>query len=365
MANRPARASFNYAGKGKAGRFEDIMFDGGGASIRGSAETDANGDLLTANFPVFGTSDGDKATLRVERTPENLYKAVIRGDVYDGRGFVKTSMSGSSSDAKQRRPGIDIDLDAKVGAVTGLKGEALHNVDLHLMRRGGTLRSLALNAKIGSDGTLVGEMRGRPGERQTVYIESTDAGALFRFTDTYSRMVGGQMWVAMDPPNSGGAAQDGLINVTDFTVRGEAALDRVVAGAPGGPNNGVQFSRMRVGFTRAPGKMSIHEGLVSGPMVGATIDGVMDYANNDLRMRGTFVPLYGLNSAFGEIPIVGFLLGGKEGLIGSMTYEVVGSPGAPVLRVNPISMVAPGFVRKFLEFPSNVPGDRFPDPWPR
>jgi len=120
-----------------------------------------------------------------------------------------------------------------------------------------------------------------------------------------------------------------------------------------------------VGFTRAPGKMSIHEGLVSGPMVGATIDGVMDYANNDLRMRGTFVPLYGLNSAFGEIPIVGFLLGGKEGLIGSMTYEVVGSPGAPVLRVNPISMVAPGFVRKFLEFPSSVQGDRFPDPWPR
>ena len=57
--------------------------------------------------------------------------------------------------------------------------------------------------------------------------------------------------------------------------------------------------------------------------------------------------------------------GGKEGLIGSMTYEVVGSPGAPVLRVNPISMVAPGFVRKFLEFPSSVPGDRFPDPWAR
>ncbi len=46
-----------------------------------------------------------------------------------------------------------------------------------------------------------------------------------------------------------------------------------------------------------------------------------------------------------------------------MTYEVVGSPGAPVLRVNPISMVAPGFVRKFLEFPSTVPGERFPDPW--
>ena len=86
---------------------------------------------------------------------------------------------------------------------------------------------------------------------------------------------------------------------------------------------------------------------------------------NDFHIRGTFVPLDELNSAFGQIPIFGFRLGGKEGLIGSMTYEVVGSPGAPVLRVNPISMVAPGFVRKFLEFPSSVPGDRFPDPWPR
>jgi len=137
----------------------------------------------------------------------------------------------------------------------------------------------------------------------------------------------------------------------------------VVARALNIVNNGVQFSHMRVSFTRAPGKMSIHEGLVTGPVVGATIDGVMDYAGNELHMRGTFVPLYGLNTAFAQVPIVGLLLGGKEGLIGSMTYEVVGSPGAPVLRVNPISLVAPGFVRKFLEFPSSLPGDRFPNPW--
>jgi hypothetical protein len=25
--------------------------------------------------------------------------------------------------------------------------------------------------------------------------------------------------------------------------------------------------------------------------------------------------------------------------------------------------VAPGFVRKFLEFPSTLPGDRFAEPW--
>jgi hypothetical protein len=360
--NRPARASFTYVGRGKPIRLDDVTFDGNGASIRGSVEFDQNGDFATGTFPVFGLSDGDKSNLRLERTPDNLYKVTVRGDTFDGRNFVKSSMSGNTEVKQQRRPPTDVDIDAKVGAVAGFKGEVLRNLDLHLTRRGGIIRNLGVNARFAGEGALQGELRGRPGERQIVYIEATDAGALFRFTDTYSKMVGGQMWIAMDPPTHDGAKQDGLLDVREFAVRGESALDGVVAGAPNGVNNGVQFSRMRVEFTKTPGKMSIHEGLVTGPMVGATIDGIMDYAGSELHMRGTIVPLYGLNSAFGSIPIVGFLLGGKEGLIGSMTYEVIGSPGAPVLRVNPISMVAPGFVRKFMEFPSSLPNDRFPAP---
>ncbi len=359
--NRPARATFTYVGRGKPIRLDEVTFDGSGASIRGSIEFDQNGDFASGAFPVFGLSDGDKASLQLERIADNAYKITVRGDTFDGRNFVKASMSGSA-DAKQRRSPVDIDVDAKVGAVAGFKGEVLRNFDLRLARRGGAIRNLGVTARFAGEGALQGELRGRPGERQIVYLESTDAGALFRFTDIYSRMVGGQMWIAMDPPTHDGTKQDGLLDVRDFTVRGETALDGVVAGAPTGTNSGVQFSRMRVEFTRRPGKMMIHEGLVTGPIVGATIDGIMDYAANELHLRGTFVPLYGLNSAFGNIPIVGFLLGGKEGIIGSMTYEVVGTPGAPVLRVNPISAVAPGFVRKFLEFPSSLPNDRFPAP---
>jgi hypothetical protein len=73
-------------------------------------------------------------------------------------------------------------------------------------------------------------------------------------------------------------------------------------------------------------------------------------------MRGTFVPLYGHNNMFGQLPIVGPFLGGSnEGLLG-VTYEVVGPPSTPVLRVNPISAVAPGLLRKFFEFPGgNTP----------
>lgn len=91
--------------------------------------------------------------------------------------------------------------------------------------------------------------------------------------------------------------------------------------------------------------------MVKGPTIGATIEGSIDYGANQVRMSGTFVPMYGLNNMFGQIPIVGLFLGGgsNEGLIG-VTYEVVGTPGKPVLRVNPISAMAPGVLRKIFEF---------------
>ena len=277
----------------------------------------------------------------------------LRGDVFDGRGFVKSSMTGAAS-SKQKHD-KDIDLDVKLGTVLGFHGETLRGLDLRVSRRGGAITSLALNAKLGRDTPLIGDVRGRGNNgRPVVFIETNDAGAFFRFNDIYPKIVGGEMWVALDPQSADRAPQEGILNIRDFAVRGEAALDRVAAAPqqPGGPSPGVEFSRLRVDFTRSLGRFTIRDGLVKGPVIGATVDGYIDYHRDEVRMRGTFVPLYGLNNMFGQIPIFGLFLGGSnEGLLG-VTYEVVGPPSAPVLRVNPISAVAPGLLRKFFEFPS-------------
>ena len=184
-----------------------------------------------------------------------------------------------------------------------------------------------------------------------IYVETNDAGAFFRFTDTYSKVVGGQLQLAMDPPTVEPSTKEGLINVRDFSVKGEASLDRVAAGGQTGLQNGVAFSRLRAEFTRQNGQLTIRDGVVKGPMIGGTIEGSIDYPGNQVRMSGTFVPMYGLNNMFGQIPIVGLFLGGgsNEGLIG-VTYEIVGTPGQPVLNVNPISAMAPGVLRKIFEF---------------
>lgn len=353
---RPGRMTFNLVQKAQSTRFEDISIDGGGTQIRGAVEVDQNSDLVSANFPTFNPSEGDKTSLRADRTNDGTLKVTLRGDVFDGRNFIKSAVSGSSKDQKAKQDATaNMDLEVKLGAVAGFHGEALRSLDVKMSKRNGLIRTFAMNGRIGANTPITGDMRGRAGGRDVVFVETNDAGAFFRLTDTYARMYGGSMWVALEPPGADSNPREGLLNVRDFKIRGEAALDRVVAGGPAAQGDGVPFSRMRVEFARLPGEVIVREGLVQGPIVGATIDGQVDYARDQVRMRGTFVPLYGLNNMFGQIPIVGLILGGgsNEGLVG-VTFEVVGSPGQPVLRVNPISAVAPGLFRKIFEFPNRT-----------
>src|SRR5882762_6506451 len=250
---KSSRAVFNVVQKAQSTRLEDIVVDGGGVSIKGSLEVDQNGDLISANFPTYSPSEGDKASLKAERGPDGVMKVTMRGDVFDGRGFLKSAISGKEADAKSKTKNIDFDVDLKLGAVAGANGEALRSADCRLSRRNGVIRSFALSGKLGRDTPLTGDMRGRAQGRDVIYLETNDAGAFFRFTDVYAKMVGGQLALAMDPPTVDPSAKEGLMNVRDFQVKGESALERVAAGAPNGAQSSVSFSRLRAEFTRQNG----------------------------------------------------------------------------------------------------------------
>jgi len=350
-AGKPAHATATVLSGEKSVRFDDLAVDGSGATVKGAIEVANSGEVLSADFPVFALSDGDKATLKAERGSDGALRVIMRGEVYDGRNFVKSSLAGHVPEAKRKQD--DLDLDIKIGAVAGHNGETLRGLNLKLSRRKGHIRSFAMNAKVGRDTPLIGDMRLRARDNhQVIYFETDDAGALFRFTDMYPRMYGGQLWVAMDPPTEDQTPQIGHLYISGFAVRGEPALNRVVATTPANPRGSVDFSEMHADFTRFPGKMAVRDGVVRGPLVGATIEGQIDYVRNEVHLRGTFVPLYGLNNMFGQIPIVGLFLGGgsNEGLLG-ITYEARGPPSSPRITVNPVSAIAPGLLRKFIPSP--------------
>jgi hypothetical protein len=349
-SGKSGKLTFNVVQKPQSTRFEDIVVEGAGASIKGSVEVDQDGDLMNANFPTYSPSEGDKTTLRADRGPDGVLKVSMRGDVFDGRGFLRSAISGRD-DAKSKTKNLDYDIDLKLGAVAGFNGEALRSVDAKVSKRNGGIKSFALTGKIGRDTPVTAELRGRQQSREVVYLQTNDAGAFFRFTDFYSKIVGGQLTLAMEPPSAEPSPKEGLINIRDFSVKGQAELERIAAGGPPGSTSGVAFSALRAEFTRQSGLLTIRDGVVKGPAIGATIEGSIDNNANQVRMSGTFVPMYGLNNMFGQLPVIGLVLGGgsNEGLIG-VTYEVVGTPAQPVLRVNPISAIFPGVTRKIMEF---------------
>ncbi len=353
-AGKPAHATATLVRGPKSLRFDDLTITGSGSNVKGSIEVDNSGDFVSAHFPTFAISQGDQVSLNADRGSDGALHVVMRGDLFDGRNFIKNALAGHAPE-KGRHKQPNLDLDIKIGTVAGNNGETLRGLDLNLVRHGGRIRSFRLNAKIGNDAPLIGDLRLRARDNhQVIYLDTADAGALFRLTDMYPRMYGGRMWVAMDPPSADQPRQIGHLYISNFVVRGEPALERVVSGAPGRPSGSVEFSELRADFTRTPGRMSISDGVVRGPLVGATIEGNINYVKNDVHLRGTFVPFYGINNMFGQIPIVGLFLGGgsNEGLLG-ITYEAVGPPGAPRVTVNPVSAIAPGLLRKFIPSPGS------------
>ncbi|MGC2084206.1 MAG: hypothetical protein WA702_12735 [Bradyrhizobium sp.] len=365
LAGKSGKATFNVVPKPQSTRFEDIVIEGGGASIKGSLEVDQNGDLTNVNFPTYSPSEGDKTQLKAERGQDGVLKVTMRGDVFDGRGFIKSAMSGASGkDAdKSKSKSLDLDADVKLGAIAGFNGEALRSIDLKLSRRGGAFKSFSLSGKIGRDTPVTADLRfgrdapaaadlrgGRAQGREVVYLQTNDAGAFLNFTDTYTKVTGGQLELAMEPPTADSSPKEGLVNMRDFTVKGEPALDRALAGG-GGVGQGVGFTAARAEFTRQPGLLSVRDGVVQGPAICLTVEGSIDYNASKVRMSGTMIPACGLNAIPGQIPLFGLLLGNgsKEGLFG-VTYEVVGTPGKPVVHVNPISAMAPGVFRNIFNF---------------
>ena len=134
-------------------------------------------------------------------------------------------------------------------------------------------------------------------------------------------------------------------------IQGQAALGPRASAAPAlqiDPNS-VAFTKLQVRFARNAGRTEISDGVMWGAQIGASVAGYVDFSRDRVDLSGAFVPAYQLNNLFAKIPLVGPILGGgtHEGLF-AINYRVSGAASAPVLHVNPLSAIAPGFLRKIF-----------------
>ena len=90
-------------------RFDNLVISGSGINVKGDVELDKAGKLSKADFPVFALSNGDKASLKAVHGDDGVLRVTMRGDVYDGRSFVKTSLMGDTpAKAKHKQSDVSI-----------------------------------------------------------------------------------------------------------------------------------------------------------------------------------------------------------------------------------------------------------------
>jgi hypothetical protein len=368
-SGRAAKLSFVLAERtGGATLLDDLVLESGTLLVKGQAVLSANDNSLDSlDLSTFKLSPGDDMKVKLERSG-GVSKITVRGAVIDARPFLKNI--NNPEPANVRRParsggasseGPNFDLDLTTPILAGFNDEAITGADLKISRRGADVRQLRLSGKIGTN-PVSAELTRRDSQPSTVVIRSGDGGGFLRFVDLYTRMVGGDLVVNLTPF---GEAQAGAIDVREFALRNEPALRRIlseqpasapqgdrVSGAPAlavNPNE-VDFSRMKATFTRTGGRTDIRDAVIWGPQVGLSISGYIDSARDRSDLSGTYVPAYGLNNIFSQVPIVGILLGGGqyEGLF-AVNFRISGLASAPTLTINPLSAIAPGIFRKFFE----------------
>ena len=283
----------------------------------------------------------------------------MRGDVHDGRGFVKAFFGGEQNE-KPKGDTVDLDLDIRLGAIAGHNGEALRGVDLQdVPPRNGQIRTFGSNQPSAAMRTLTGDIRAaRAAKQRDVFRNSRCRCAV-----PLHRHLSEDSW----RPDVG---RDGSADARSGAAGRHAQYPRLHdprrSGARPRRRGAPQARHSRRRFLPHAGRVHPHARTAAGdgrrragPTVGATIDGHIDFAKNEVRMRGTFVPLYGSTMCSGRFRWSGCSSAAATKACSGITYEVVGPPSAPTLRVNPISAVAPGLLRKFFEFPNAKPAEPF------
>jgi hypothetical protein len=83
-----------------------------------------------------------------------------------------------------------------------------------------------------------------------------------------------------------------------------------------------------------------------GPALGISVEGQFSRSQDLIALQGTLVPAYTINSVLGAIPLLGDLIIGEGAF--ALNYQISERMSAPVVIVNPLSALTPGFLRGII-----------------
>ena len=319
-----------------------------GLEVAGSLELSAEPvqiERLALSRFRAGRNEG---TLDLRRQAGRGYRIAVRAQTIDLAPFVKGEVP-----VMRGEPGAPTPLQLSLVADRVLFGEAgLSDVDLDLARDPLGWRTGAMHARLPKGGKVDLNLDAVNDQRE-LKVTSDDAGDLLQAMAQTTRIEGGKLEFRAKIVRQVPTLQaDGRFRIKEFTLLDAPLLARLltVASLTGVGNllggQGIHFDRLDLPFALREQAIVIDRGRLSGSQVGLTLRGRIDLEHDRLDLDGTIVPIYGLNWALAKLPLLGPFLAGREGEGAfAVTYSAKGPLSEPQIRVNPLSVLAPGFIR--------------------
>ena len=195
-----------------------------------------------------------------------------------------------------------------------------------------------------------------PGGRE-LKVASTDGGSALRAANFYSKVAGGTLGILRLDGQCAGftnsqwrigccavlmcATKLPLPNLT--TAEGRSAPVHVLMAFPS--------SGCGMPFTTDAKFVRLCDIELKGNDLGGVAEGIIRKSDGAIDITGTMIPAQSINGFLEDVPLLGQILtGGKgEGLFG-ITFAMGGTIQKPRTQVNPLSALAPGFLRKAFEY---------------
>ncbi len=197
-------------------------------------------------------------------------------------------------------------------------------------------------------------IRGPEGGRIT--LRAPDAGRLMRDAAVFDDGSGGELVINARILPGDALRLAGRVTVDDIVIHEDAKLEQLLIGADLADlrqtmrDDGIVFKSIVAPFAYDGDVLTLDEAVAKGPSIGVNISGDYLMATDTLDMDGVFTPLYGLNSALGNIPLIGdILVGGKGQGVFAFNFSVSGSAEDPNVSVNPLSVLTPGIFRRIFD----------------
>ncbi len=114
-------------------------------------------------------------------------------------------------------------------------------------------------------------------------------------------------------------------------------------------SSGVMFNQVDADFNYSSGALKLKNAVAQGINLGLVLKGTVDINRRQFKLQGVSVPSNFLNTVFSNFPVLGWLLGGKKGLLSS-EFKITGPWNDPKIKTVPLSIFKLGFLKNIPLF---------------